>query len=513
MSKKPDIKALAGDGRVDDIIVALGNDKVRGKAVKALGDMGDPKAVDPLIDCLGDDKPSVREKAAEALGAIGDPRAVEPLIHCLNQCLSEADVLVRAKAAEALSAIGDRRAVEPLVERLKDVHPLVRSEAVKALGLLGDPKAMDSLTLVLSDKEGFVRTAAEESLVALREKAAKASRNRGDPTAVDSLLEALHDENAALRAGAAEALGDLGDPGAVDPLMDCLKDGDLHVRVKAVEALGKLGDPKAADALKRLLTGHILVRKEAEDALHQLGCESARSMSVGKTRRLVRELCQAATSGDTAKVQRLIDEGADVDGGASDVGGGSTALHCALLTRRASQKSDLVRLLIDNGADVNVRTERGESEEARAKRWVNVDVLEGVRMVSKLIIGDISPAASIGVAPLDMAAAQDESDIAQLLIDGGADVNAQGENAETALHITAVHGAYATAKVLIEAGADTTTRTEGKKGETAWGGLTSGGTPLEWALRRLEQATLPQKSRARMEATAELLRSAGGTTE
>ena len=53
----------------------------RWKAAEALGRLGDPGAVEPLIDALWDDDSRVRLKAAWALGQVGDRRAVAPLKH------------------------------------------------------------------------------------------------------------------------------------------------------------------------------------------------------------------------------------------------------------------------------------------------------------------------------------------------------------------------------------------------------------------------------------------------
>ena len=41
------------------------------KAAKALGELGDPRAVEPLIKRLGDVYPDVRSSAAQALGKLG----------------------------------------------------------------------------------------------------------------------------------------------------------------------------------------------------------------------------------------------------------------------------------------------------------------------------------------------------------------------------------------------------------------------------------------------------------
>ena len=51
----------------------------RWKAAESLGRLGDPGAVEPLIDALWDDDSRVRLKAAWALGQIGDIRALGPL--------------------------------------------------------------------------------------------------------------------------------------------------------------------------------------------------------------------------------------------------------------------------------------------------------------------------------------------------------------------------------------------------------------------------------------------------
>lgn len=91
------------------------------------------KDVDGLIKVLGTGRhPESREEAAEALGEIRDPRAVDPLIAALNDRNPE----VREEAAEALGKIGDPRAVEPLTGLLGDPRREVREKAEKALGRL-----------------------------------------------------------------------------------------------------------------------------------------------------------------------------------------------------------------------------------------------------------------------------------------------------------------------------------------------------------------------------------------
>jgi len=53
---------------------------VRRKAILALGERNESRAVDAIIKELDDPDDEVRLAAVVALGKIGDPRAVEPLI-------------------------------------------------------------------------------------------------------------------------------------------------------------------------------------------------------------------------------------------------------------------------------------------------------------------------------------------------------------------------------------------------------------------------------------------------
>jgi HEAT repeat protein len=86
--------------------------------------------VDGLIKVLQTGThPESREEAAEALGDIRDPKSVDPLIGAFK----DRDHEVREEAAEALAKIGDKRAAEPLNALLGDPSPDVRRAAEKAL--------------------------------------------------------------------------------------------------------------------------------------------------------------------------------------------------------------------------------------------------------------------------------------------------------------------------------------------------------------------------------------------
>jgi HEAT repeat protein len=70
--------------------------------------------------------------AARALGLIGDTRAIEPLSDVLSE---DEDDSVRASAAWALRQIGTERALDVASEYTDDDAYLVQAEAEKAAGV------------------------------------------------------------------------------------------------------------------------------------------------------------------------------------------------------------------------------------------------------------------------------------------------------------------------------------------------------------------------------------------
>ena len=77
----PDIAKLKAKGDVPGLIKALRYAKgsgVRRDAATALGEIGDPRAVEPVVAALGDSDQRVREAATEALDKIGGARAARP---------------------------------------------------------------------------------------------------------------------------------------------------------------------------------------------------------------------------------------------------------------------------------------------------------------------------------------------------------------------------------------------------------------------------------------------------
>lgn len=254
----------------------------RRAAVRALGEIEDPRVIEPLIAALEDENGIVRQAAVEELGKIRDPRAIKPLIASLGDKYS----WVRRAAVEALGEIGDTRAVKPLIVALGDEKASMRKAAEKALVRIGNT-AIDPLIAALGDLNADVRTSAGEVLVRIGSPAIDAliAALEGDdagvqwgvalilgeirePSAIDPLIAALQEEDDDLRRVAAWALGRIGDRCAFEPLIAALRAEDAGVRQAATWALGRLGEPRAVDPLSEALDDKdASVQREATWAL------------------------------------------------------------------------------------------------------------------------------------------------------------------------------------------------------------------------------------------------------
>lgn len=121
-----DVAALIGRLRSDL------DSGARAYAADLLAEIGDPAAVQALIEALGDQDVDVADAAATALGGTGDSRAVLPLVEILER-KPYVDSCLRENAALQLGRIGDARAKPALVRALRDLDEEVRFYAVEVL--------------------------------------------------------------------------------------------------------------------------------------------------------------------------------------------------------------------------------------------------------------------------------------------------------------------------------------------------------------------------------------------
>jgi len=111
------------------------SDVERAVAAEVLGLRGAVVSAPTLITMLQDsNSPEVQIRAARALGRIGDPRAVQ----ALSEALGLSDVRLRTVAARALGELGAAAAISALAGHLDDPDHRVATNAAEALCRLGD---------------------------------------------------------------------------------------------------------------------------------------------------------------------------------------------------------------------------------------------------------------------------------------------------------------------------------------------------------------------------------------
>jgi HEAT repeat protein len=130
---------------IDALIAAIPNPM----AIEALGEAHDRRALPALLACLRNpaNETAARANAAAALGELGNARAVDPLIAALQ----EDNSAITMRASYALAALKDKRAVEPLEQAYarwstgqRENADSVRNFIVQALlqlGVTAIPKA------------------------------------------------------------------------------------------------------------------------------------------------------------------------------------------------------------------------------------------------------------------------------------------------------------------------------------------------------------------------------------
>jgi HEAT repeat protein len=204
--------ARIGQAAVPSLLEALQSKEwlVKLHAIEALGKMRSPDTAEPLLSVLfNDPDQAVRTDAVRALGDIGDSRAVDFLLTSLN------DLDVRPVVVESLGKIGDRRAVPAL---MKIVNGTSQPDQSRPVAGCGDRWDQEMIVMGL---------------------AVRALGDIGDDTAIPALIAALR--GTVTRSEASAALTRFGPP-AIPFLLEVVKkERDENIVYYAKEALSQLG--------------------------------------------------------------------------------------------------------------------------------------------------------------------------------------------------------------------------------------------------------------------------------
>jgi HEAT repeat protein len=225
-----------------------GTKPVRAAAARALGRIGDPLALEPLLHALRrENDPEVRAEIAFALGILGKADAVPALLQALD---SEPDAYTSSEIAIALGRIGGDTSLDALHGLLRSQWGLIRERAIEALALIADDRSIDPLVDRLEDRDPGVAWRAAYALE-------KIPGDRQVPALVALLANS---PDPMLVRAAVRTLGRLEAEAAIDPLANLASTphDDWQLDVRIADALGRIGTnrPPAVNTVGGLLASN-----------------------------------------------------------------------------------------------------------------------------------------------------------------------------------------------------------------------------------------------------------------
>lgn len=245
---------LGGPGVLDLLVSSL-NDPDRDvpmTAAKALKRLKDPRSVPTLLAAL--QKHIAVSDVIEALGEIKDPASIPDLVRVMNDV--NVDLFDRQRASAALVNIG-ASSVGPLIAVMQDKTSRSRGLAIEALGKIKEASAVEPLIAATSE------TSLRRSLISALEAIG--------PPAVEPLIALLASRHEMLQLSTIRALGNIKDKRGTEPLLRMLKEGGISQKAAAATALGLIGDPRAVEPIIEMLgSQNYNVRLKSIEALGEL---------------------------------------------------------------------------------------------------------------------------------------------------------------------------------------------------------------------------------------------------
>ena len=187
-------------------------------------------------------------------------------------------------------------------------------------------------------------------------------------------------------------------------------------------------------------------------------------------------------------VKYLVENGADINAKNND---GETAL---MKSSANHENIEIVKHLVENGADVNDKDNNGETALMIASaEFKNSGVVKYLNIVVEYLVengADVNAKNNNGETALMRASGNNDMEMVKYLVEHGADVNAKDNNGKTALMRASEYGNIEIVKYLVKNGANINVKDN--NGETA---LIKSSAQLKYLIEEAVEIELVKKRR------------------
>lgn len=354
-------------------------------AIESLGDLHAKEAFEPLYEIATDDaiEPFITKKAIMALGDIGDPRAVPGVVKAMFKERKGISFYMESSfalyqfgppAADALVPVVEQKDKELFAwaekNNVKDVALLAKSAQV--LGDLHDMRAEKTLVGFLNFKSEF-----DDIKLIMRMRAADALARMRSKEAAKVLSTMLLEDEANARKEYVWALARIGSKEPLPKLIESAGKGSWDARDESIRGVAMLGDDPAvfdkfAAAEQKLFEAECKEDPEYKDC-SDVAAGVKKHVEKINTYKL-RAMASAECKGDGACwAKKLDDEDEGVrERAAYEVGRSGKAEFIGELMKRLTEKNLDTRLAFIQGADWLVH----DSKEAMAEAQKSLPALE-----------------------------------------------------------------------------------------------------------------------------------------
>lgn len=351
------------------------------EAINALGALKAKEAVEPLLEIAMDDKGErfISKKAIEALGNIADPKAVPTLVRMMFK--ERQGVSFYAESSFALFQIGkpasnalvevvngDDKSTWSWVKQNNILEPAVYAKSAQVLGDLHDARAEQTFIKNLGfnseylDIKLFVRMKAADALGRLRAKGA-----------VKALSGLVDEKEASARKEYVRALVEIGGRDALPALLKSAAKGSWDSRDASMFGVAMLGDDHDRPGFDKLAQSEDkLTADECKEDSDVSGCNDPAGLAKkhGETLQGYAKVLDAAKEchGDGACWAKKLDDPAPLvkQRAAFEVGRSGKADLVAALLSHLKESNLEARSAIIQGADWLITDNKDAAQTARA---------------------------------------------------------------------------------------------------------------------------------------------------